>query len=153
MRLLPQYHGVNCAAKLYIPSIIYKHSSDRFVRTLLQFCNFECSILLLSGFFSCFHCRLDCTKKLIITDLLTLGMLGCHGTPMFIVLADHLTLSQPEKGRLCPLITSQACTKVGGRGGRCPPRFWQIRRRITTGPPGFSTLGAYLVFCQVFQSH
>ena len=46
---------------------------------------------------------------------------------------------------------AQACNKRGGRG---PPRFWQIRRRrraaaarrITTGPPGFLTLGASLIF-------
>ena len=48
--------------------------------------------------------------------------------------------------------SQQACNKRGGRGGRGPPRFWQIRRRrraaaarrITTGPPGFLTLGASL---------
>ena len=47
----------------------------------------------------------------------------------------------------------QGCTNGGGRGGRCPPRFWQIirrrqaaaARRITTGPPGFLTLVASLL--------
>ena len=45
---------------------------------------------------------------------------------------------------------NQACNKRGGRG---PPRFWQIRRRcraaaarrITTCPPGFLTLCASLL--------
>ena len=43
--------------------------------------------------------------------------------------------------------------KGGGRGGTCPPRFWQIRRRrrqaaahrITVCPPRFLDLGTCLV--------
>ena len=49
---------------------------------------------------------------------------------------------------------TQACAKGGGRGGTCPPRFWQIRRRrrqrrrrrITVCPPRFLDFDTCLIW-------